>query len=114
MSFSFQIHNNTVWAAISGEVDMRIAPIWRSALDRELAASYARNLTFDFSEVSFIDSSGLGVVLGRYKRVASRGGRVRIIGANRQVYKILVLSGFAKLMEIEPPEQDAAGGVVRC
>ncbi len=114
MSFSFQIHNNTVWAAISGEVDMRIAPIWRSALDRELAASYARNLTFDFSEVSFIDSSGLGVVLGRYKRVASRGGRVRIIGANRQVYKILVLSGFAKLMEIEPPEQDAAGGVVKC
>ena len=81
MSFSFQIQNNTVWAAISGEVDMRVAPLWRSALDRELAASLARNLTFDFSEVSFVDSSGLGVVLGRYKKVVSRGGHVKIVGA---------------------------------
>jgi stage II sporulation protein AA (anti-sigma F factor antagonist) len=103
MSFCFEIHNNTVWAAIDGEVDMNVAACWREALDRELAASMARNLTFDFSEVRFIDSSGLGVVLGRYKRVLTRGGKVRIVGANSQVYRILCLSGFGKLMEIEPP-----------
>jgi stage II sporulation protein AA (anti-sigma F factor antagonist) len=103
MSFCFEIHNNTVWAAIDGEVDMNVAARWREALDKELAASMARNLTFDFSEVRFIDSSGLGVVLGRYKRVLTRGGKVRIVGANPQVYRILCLSGFGKLMEIEPP-----------
>jgi stage II sporulation protein AA (anti-sigma F factor antagonist) len=68
----------------------------------------ARNLTFDFSEVRFIDSSGLGVVLGRYKRVLTRGGKVRIVGANPQVYRILCLSGFGKLMEIEPPGEPKA------
>ncbi len=117
MSFSFQIHNNTVWAAISGEVDMQVAALWREALDREMNISYARNLIFDFSAVTFIDSSGLGVVLGRYKRAAARGGKVKIVGANRQVYKILVLSGFAKLMEVEAPDgltaADVAGGMVR-
>lgn len=110
MSFNFDVHDNTVWAKISGEVDMQIAPLWRDALDRELCETFARNLTFDFSEVSFIDSSGLGVLLGRYKKVSSRGGRVKILGANRQVYRILALSGFAGLMEIEAPPGQAAGG----
>lgn len=110
LSFSFIVHDNTVWAAISGEVDMQVAPLWRDALDRELAVSLARNLTFDFSEVSFIDSSGLGVMLGRYKKVSSRGGKVKIIGANKQVYRTLTLSGFAGLMEIETPSEETAGG----
>lgn len=111
MSFNFQIHDNTIYAAINGEVDMDIAPLWRDALDRQLAQSIARNLTFDFSGVTFIDSSGLGVVLGRYKRVVARGGRVRIVGAGSQVYRILTLSGFAGLMEIEPPQGKVSGGV---
>ncbi len=97
MSFGFQIKDNTVWASISGEVDMQIASLWREALEQQLNSTLARNLTFDFTGVRFIDSSGLGVVL------ASRGGRVRIVGAGPQVYKILQLSGFAGLMEIEPP-----------
>lgn len=101
MSFGFRVEDNTVLASISGEVDMNIAGNWREALERQLDRCVARNLTFDFSRVTFIDSSGLGVVLGRYKRVISRGGRVRIIGANPQVYRILQMSGFANLMEIE-------------
>lgn len=112
MSFSFQVHDNTVWARISGEVDMQIAPLWRDALDKELRDSFARNLSLDFSGVTFIDSSGLGVVLGRYKRVAARGGKVTITGANKQVYRILNLSGFGGLMEIEVPKSDVTGGAV--
>lgn len=110
MSFGFQIKENTVWASIDGEVDMQVAGLWREALERQLNATLARNLVFDFSGVRFIDSSGLGVILGRYKRVASRGGHVRIIGANPQVYKILQLSGFANLMDIEQPLAMAEAG----
>lgn len=103
MSFSVEIKGNTVWSRISGEVDMQVASPWREALEQQLGATLARNLTFDFSQVSFIDSSGLGVVLGRYKRVSSRGGRVRITGASPQVYRILELSGFCRLMEVDKP-----------
>lgn len=105
MSFSFEVYENTVWAKIDGEVDMQIAPLWRDFLDKALAESFARNLALDFSDVSFIDSSGLGVVLGRYKRVAARGGKVKILGPSKSVYRILCLSGFAKLMEIEAPDE---------
>lgn len=112
LSFGFKVCDNTVWASINGEVDMDVAPAWREALDRQLAQSMARNLVLDFSGVRFIDSSGLGVVLGRYKRVASRGGQVKIVGAGSQVYRILTLSGFAGLMEIEPPGDEVSGGGV--
>lgn len=115
MGFSVQIKGNTVWAKIGGEVDMQVAAPWREALDQQLGSTFARNLTFDFSGVSFIDSSGLGVVLGRYKRVSSRGGRVRIVGSSPQVYRILQLSGFCRLMDVEAPAEApgnaaAAGG----
>lgn len=112
MSFGFQVRDNTLWATVSGEVDMQIAPLWRDALDKKLYDSFARNLTFDFSRVTFIDSSGLGVVLGRYKKVTARGGKVRILGANKQVYRILSLSGFGGLMEIEAPNSERTGGAV--
>lgn len=111
LSFSLSVVENTVWAKASGEVDMQMAPAWREAIDVALKESFARNLTFDFTDVTFIDSSGLGVVLGRYKRVAERGGKVKIVGANKQVWRILTLSGLAGLMEIEPPKGAVAGGV---
>lgn len=111
MGFSFSVQDNTVWARVSGEMDMQMAPMLRDGLDTALRESFARNLTFDFTDVRFIDSSGLGVVIGRYKRVAERGGRVRIVGANQQVWRILTLSGLAGLMEIEPPNGEVLGGV---
>lgn len=110
MSFAVEIRGNTVWASIEGEVDMQVAGPWREELDRQLGATFVRNLTFDFSGVRFIDSSGLGVVLGRYKKVSSRGGKVSIVGASPQVYRILQLSGLCRLMDIAQPAGDRAAG----
>ena len=100
----FEKTDGVLYAFIAGEVDMMIADEWKDAIEQELHTTYARNLVFDFSQVYFIDSSGLGVILGRYKTVSSRGGKVVIQGANEQVYKILMLSGFGKLMEVIPKQ----------
>lgn len=114
MSFDFRVVENVIYAKIDGEVDMEVSGLWREALEQQLKTNFARNLVFDFTNVTFIDSSGLGVVLGRYKRVVSRGGKVKIIGANSQVYKILQLSGFLRLMDVENPkvtcEKNIVGG----
>jgi stage II sporulation protein AA (anti-sigma F factor antagonist) len=100
--FSFKYSEGTLYAQIFGEIDMEIAAEWRNALDFELTKTRARNLIFDFSKVTFIDSSGLGVILGRYKKIERLCGNVIIHGANETVYKILVLSGFDKIMKIIP------------
>ncbi len=109
MPYWFQKNDGVLYAYIQGEVDMLIAGQWREAIEEELNHTYARHLVFDFSGVNFIDSSGLGVVLGRYKTVSSRGGKVMIQGVNEQVYKILVLSGFDRIMKIIPQAAMAAG-----
>ena len=104
--FGFQYSEGTLYAQISGEIDMEIAAQWRDALDFELTKTRARNLVFDFSQVSFIDSSGLGVILGRYKKIERQCGKVLIHSANEMVYKIVVLSGFDKIMQIIPRNSD--------
>lgn len=101
-NFSFKFCDDTLYAQISGEIDMEIASKWRDALDFEITKNHARNLIFDFSTVNFIDSSGLGVILGRYKKIDRVCGKVIIHGVNATVYKILVLSGFDKIMKIIP------------
>ena len=111
-NYAFKFCEGTLYAQISGEIDMEIAVEWRDALDFEITKTRARNLVFDFSGVTFIDSSGLGVILGRYKKIERMCGKVIIHGANEMVYKILVLSGFDKIIKIIPqvPLNKQAGG----
>ena len=67
---------------------------------------YALRLMLDLSGVTFMDSSGLGVVLGRYKLMKERGGSVRIQGASRPVERILKMAGVYALLG----QQDAERG----
>ncbi|GAW91349.1 anti-sigma F factor antagonist [Calderihabitans maritimus] len=83
---------------LQGELDLLVADNFRSEIDRCLEEWPVRNLLLDLKEVTFIDSSGLGVILGRYKKVTERGGKVLLTGARPQIKKILELSGLLKIM----------------
>jgi stage II sporulation protein AA (anti-sigma F factor antagonist) len=69
-------------------------------VDKELHFSPIKNIVFDFDEVNFMDSSGIGMVIGRYKQIQARGGKTLIIRARPQVDRILELSGIKKIIEI--------------
>ena len=68
-------------AALAGEIDHHNSKQIREAIDAELERGGYKLLTFDLESVSFMDSSGIGIVLGRYKVVSKGGGRLRIINA---------------------------------
>lgn len=87
---------------MSGEVDISITDSLRENIDRALQDYGLNDLIFDLSGVEFVDSAGLGVILGRYKKVAARGGKVYLAGAKPQVKKILELSGLLGLMSEYP------------
>ena len=59
-----------------------------------------KNLIFDFSDTEFMDSSGVGIILGRYKKIICFQGKVYAIHANLQIRKILLMSGLQKVIEI--------------
>ena len=83
----------------AGELDHHSAKIVREKIDREIEQRKIKNLVLDFKKVSFMDSSGIGVIAGRYKIINSLGGKTMIIRANEQVDKILEISGLKKILE---------------
>lgn len=94
---------------LNGELDVASADAFRNAADRALAASGSRRLFLNLEGVTFIDSSGLGAILGRYRRISQLDGRMGIIGAAPQVRTILELSGILKIIPLYDSEGQALG-----
>jgi len=101
MQESCQMVKEGLLVKIKGELDLTCASSLRDRLDHELKKSGTRHLILDLGGVSFIDSSGLGVILGRYRMLAPIGGKISIRNCNAQVYRILEISGLTRIMLVE-------------
>ncbi|MDO4744650.1 MAG: anti-sigma factor antagonist [Clostridia bacterium] len=99
MDIKLEIIGTTLVAKIEGEIDHHTAPKLRGEIDRELDLHHVLNLVLDFDGVTFMDSSGIGVIAGRYKEIKARGGRVMIIRVKPQVDKILEISGLKTILD---------------
>ena len=99
MDIKLENIGTTLVVKIEGEIDHHTAPMLREKVDRELDSKNIVNLILDFDGVNFMDSSGIGVIAGRYKEIHARGGKVMIIRVKPQVDKILELSGMKTLLE---------------
>ena len=63
------------------------------------------HIVFDFSDTKFMDSSGIGVLAGRYRKISCFGGKVYVIHANRRIRKILEMSGIGDIVEMIDQEE---------
>ena len=89
----------TLVVKVTGEIDHHTAPKLKDEIDREINLRNIINLVLDFDGVSFMDSSGIGVLAGRYKQIQARGGRTMVIRVKPQVDKILEISGLKKILD---------------
>ena len=87
---------------LRGELDHHTAVKIREEADRMLRSTNAVNIIFDFSELSFMDSSGIGMIMGRYKKVRTLGGRVFAFGVNAQSLRIMEMSGIDRIIKLVP------------
>ena len=83
----------------SGELDHHSAADVRGALDAVLRDVTVREMQLDMTDVTFMDSAGLGVVLGRYRTLAARGGRLIVSGVRTPIDRIFRMSGLYALVE---------------
>ncbi|WP_130863477.1 STAS domain-containing protein [Bacilliculturomica massiliensis] len=81
-------------ARLEGELDHHSAAEVRSAIDETLDAFCGRHLIFCFEKVSFMDSAGIGVVMGRYNKVRENGGMVFVTDCSEYVERILSMAGI--------------------
>ena len=87
----------TLW----GEIDHHSAGALRSDLDELILKERPGRLLLDLSGIEFMDSSGLGLLMGRYRLMKDVGGEMAILHPNARVLKILRLSGMERFMEID-------------
>lgn len=93
----------TVW--LSGEIDHCAAGTLRGEIEALLSRPEIKRLNLDFTDVSFMDSSGVGMIIGRYKTMAARGGRVSASGLHSPVDRLFRLAGLHRIIEINPSER---------
>lgn len=92
---------------VSGELDHHAAEIIKTQVDDKMRSTNAVNVIFDFSELSFMDSSGLGVIMGRYKKARTLGGRVIVYGVSAGILNIMEMSGMDKIVKLTPTYEKA-------
>lgn len=90
-----------VIAHIYGEIDHHAARLLREEIDCHVTKTMPKELILDFEHVSFMDSSGIGLIMGRYKVVTSMGGEVKIIKPSGRIKTVMELAGLKTLVEID-------------
>jgi anti-sigma B factor antagonist len=86
---------------VAGEIDVYTAPLLREVLDKQVAAGRT-NLVVDLEKVTFMDSTGLGVLVGRLKLVRGQNGSLRIVSAQERILKVFKITGLDKVFHIYP------------
>ncbi len=107
MEIIFEVHEAVMTARLFGELDHHAAAEIRETIDSSLKQYAMRDLVFDFANVTYMDSSGIGVVLGRYRKLSEAGGSVAIAACTKSVRTILNLAGVFSLMPYAETKEEA-------
>ena len=104
---SFELEGRTMIIHLGEDLDHHNATYIRELTDAYLEKYAIKRILFDFSGVEFMDSSGIGVVMGRYKQMSYVGGEVYVWGVGKTVDRIFQMSGLYKLVKYWEGKQDA-------
>lgn len=107
MPVRIEKNKNVTTAFLSGEIDHHNAAYIRDKIDMTVTKLMPKELCLDFMSVTFMDSSGIGLVMGRYRLMQSLGGRVKVKNVNEQTMKVMKLAGLDMLAKIDcKPEKE--------
>ena len=101
----YQVQENCLTIFLPEDVDHHNAEEIKREADRLIDREHIRYIIFDFADTGFMDSSGIGVIMGRYKKVYMMGGEVWAVHTNERMRKILTMSGVMKIMQISEEDK---------
>ncbi len=100
MPVSIEVNGNTMTARLSGELDHHHTQKLREEIDRSVQKEHPSRLILNFAGVEFMDSSGIGLVLGRYRLMQEREGSLALCAMPPHIRRVMRVAGIANL-EIE-------------
>ena len=101
----FQVQENCLTIFLPNELDHHNAEEIRRSADYVIEENQIKCVIFDFADTNFMDSSGIGVSMGRYRLIYLLGGEVWVIHANERMKKILEMSGVTRIIQIYEEEE---------
>ncbi|WP_055668073.1 anti-sigma F factor antagonist [Desnuesiella massiliensis] len=111
MYLKFDKNEDKLIVTLMGELDHHSSEEVRNKIDDRLDRDKINKLVLNFSGVSFMDSSGIGVVIGRYKKLSTKNGRVCVAEVNGSVKKVFELSGMFKIIKAFDNVEDAVNHI---
>lgn len=100
MEEMYAVKDNCLFVMMPKEMDHHKADTIRMKIDEYLLDHKAQNVIFDFENTRFMDSSGIGLIVGRYKKVSCFGGKIVATHVNARIQKIILMSGLKDMIEI--------------
>lgn len=100
MKFQTNILNGKMTVALSGDLDEKSARETRDYLDKNIRQYDFHTLILDMDQVDFMDSTGIGVLLGRYKKIKSIGAELCVKNVHAQMDKVFRVSGLYQIIKV--------------
>lgn len=106
-SFIYEAKGQTLIIHMPAELDHHSSRNLRYETDLLMAENYVSRIIFDFTRTTFMDSSGIGILLNRYKQMKAGGGGVSFYGASSQILRVLRIGGILALMPQYESKEEA-------
>ena len=96
----YEVRGDALVVHVVGEIDHHSAVVVRTGIDAEITATRPTRVLLELSSVDFMDSSGLGLIMGRFALVKQYGGRLAVLDPSPAVLKIMRLAGMERMIQI--------------
>ena len=109
-SYEIEEKDGGLCILLHGEIDHHTAVSIRSDIDTVIYEKRPDKVVLDMTEIDFMDSSGLGLIMGRYALMQKIGGELTLRSPNERIFKILRLAGLERIIKIEDGEENEKSG----
>jgi stage II sporulation protein AA (anti-sigma F factor antagonist) len=107
LRINLEVKENVLCIRLEGELDHHTSEILRNNVQTTLEKEDIKHIVLNLESLSFMDSSGLGVILGRYKHIKSLGGEMIVCAISPEVKRLFEMSGLFKIIRLETDESAA-------
>lgn len=107
MEIIIDVIGETLIVELFGEIDHNQVAKGRDRIDHALDNYKTKNLIFDFSKVTFMDSSGIGMILGRYRKMGENTGNMAIVCCSKTVRNIMNMAGVFSIVDYFDTREEA-------
>lgn len=96
----FRVIDHCLMIRLPEEIDHYKAGYICKNADKYIMEEPVRDVVFDFENTRFMDSSGIGIIMGRYRKINALGGKIYAIHCDGRIRRVLRMSGLEKIMEV--------------